>query len=166
MANKISLTIGQHNGSFAVTGDIAASGYYTVIEGAVLLSFSGTVDSLGSFAAALDNGNMKYKLEPASSDKAGDLMAAVSAIEALLNSGFAVDVPVISGETPFAETTTVSISVPSRSKVYYTTDGSTPTAESSEYSEPLTLSASATVKAIAVKDGISSDVASKEFTKS
>ena len=52
--------------------------------------------------------------------------------------------PTISGTTPFTETTQVSISGPEDVRVYYTTDGSTPTAESTIYSEPFTLSATTT----------------------
>ncbi len=73
--------------------------------------------------------------------------------------------PVISGNTPFAETTTVSMSGPDGAEIHYTTDGSNPTAESQLYSEPFTLSASANVKAIAIKDGNSSQVTTKDFTK-
>jgi hypothetical protein len=74
--------------------------------------------------------------------------------------------PVISGNTPFAESTTVSMSGPDGAEIHYTTDGSNPTAESQLYSEPFTLSASANVKAIAIKDGNSSQVSTKDFTKS
>ena len=74
--------------------------------------------------------------------------------------------PTISGTTPFAETTSVSISGPDGAEIRYTTNGSTPTAESTLYSEAFTLSDTATVKAIAIKDGQSSEVASKTFTKS
>ena len=74
--------------------------------------------------------------------------------------------PTISGTTPFAETTSVSISGPDGAEIHYTTDGSTPTAESTLYSEAFTLNDTATVKAIAIKDGESSEVASKLFTKS
>ena len=74
--------------------------------------------------------------------------------------------PTISGTTPFAETTSVSISGPAGAEIRYTTDGSTPTAESTLYSEAFTLSDTATVKAIAIKDGQSSEVTSKTFTKS
>ncbi len=50
--------------------------------------------------------------------------------------------------------------------IHYTTDGSDPTAESTAYSEALTLTATTTIKAIAVKDGMTnSDVASKTYTK-
>ena len=74
--------------------------------------------------------------------------------------------PTISGTTPFAETTSVSISGPDGAEIHYTTNGSTPKAESTLYSEAFTLSDTATVKAIAIKDGQSSEVACKTFTKS
>ena len=77
-----------------------------------------------------------------------------------------VTAPTISGTTPFAETTQVTLTEPDGARVYYTTDGSTPTAESTLYTEPFTLSATTTVKAIAIKDGVSSSVASRTFTKS
>ena len=73
--------------------------------------------------------------------------------------------PTISGTTPFAETTSVSISGPAGAEIRYTTDGSTPMAESTLYSEPFTLSDTTTVKAIAIKDGVSSQVSTKGFTK-
>ena len=78
----------------------------------------------------------------------------------------ALTAPTISGTTPFAETTSVSISGPDGAEIHYTTDGSTPTAESTLYSEAFTLSDTTTVKAIAIKDDESSEVASKLFTKS
>jgi hypothetical protein len=77
-----------------------------------------------------------------------------------------VTAPVISGTSPFADTTQVTLTEPEGARAYYTTDGSTPTAESTLYTEPFTLSATTTVKAVAIKDGVSSSVASKTFTKS
>ena len=74
--------------------------------------------------------------------------------------------PTISGNTSFSESTQVSISGPDGAAIHYTTDGSTPTAESTVYSEAITLSATTTVKAIAIKNGVSSEVASRVFTKS
>ena len=74
--------------------------------------------------------------------------------------------PVIAGETPFAETTEVSITASKDAVIYYTTNGDTPTSGSTQYTEPITLDATATVKAIAVLGGTTSDVASKTFTKS
>ena len=76
-----------------------------------------------------------------------------------------VEAPTISGETPFSGSTEVTMTGPEGAEIRYTTDGSTPTAESTLYSAAITLSDSATVKAIAIKDGTSSEVSSKEFTK-
>lgn len=77
-----------------------------------------------------------------------------------------VAAPEISGETPFETSTEVEITAAEGATIYYTNDGTTPTAESTEYTEKLTLEATATIKAIAVKGGITSEVASKTFTKS
>ena len=77
-----------------------------------------------------------------------------------------VAAPTISGTSPFAETTQVTLTEPEGARAYYTTDGSTPTAESTLYTAPFTLSATTTVKAIAIKDGVASSVATKTFTKS
>ncbi len=77
-----------------------------------------------------------------------------------------VTAPVISGTSPFADTTQVTLTEPEGARAYYTTDGTTPTAESTLYTAPFTLSATTTVKAVAIKDGVASQVASKTFTKS
>ena len=74
--------------------------------------------------------------------------------------------PTISGNTQFTDSTQVSMSGPDGAAIHYTTDGSVPTAESAVYSEAFSLSATTTVKAIAIKDGQSSEVASKTFIKS
>ena len=76
-----------------------------------------------------------------------------------------VAAPTISGETPFDESTQATISGPDGAEIRYTVDGSTPTAESSLYSEALALTDTVIVKAIAIKNGASSEVASKTFTK-
>ena len=77
-----------------------------------------------------------------------------------------VAAPTISGDTSFADTATVTITAEQGAQIRYTTDGSTPTASSSLYSDQLTLMDTTTVKAIAIKNGQSSAVASKVFTKS
>ena len=73
--------------------------------------------------------------------------------------------PTISGEDNFVGSTSVSISHADADAIYYTTNGSTPTTSSALYSAPFSLTNTATVKAIAVKGGVSSDVAEKTFTK-
>jgi predicted histone-like DNA-binding protein len=76
-----------------------------------------------------------------------------------------IDAPTISGETPFDNTTQVTLSGPDGAEIRYTVDGSAPTAESQLYSEAFTLTDTVLVKAIAIKNGVSSEVASKTFTK-
>ena len=73
--------------------------------------------------------------------------------------------PTISGKTSFSDSTTVSLSGPDGADIYYTLDGSTPTSESTMYTEEFGLSETTTVKAVAIKDGQSSQVVSKIFTK-
>ena len=77
-----------------------------------------------------------------------------------------VAAPVISGTTPFAESTSATISCATAgASIYYTIDGSTPTSASTAYSGAIALSDTTTVKAVAVKDGVSSSVTTKVFTK-
>ena len=59
----------------------------------------------------------------------------------------------------------IPITGPSGSEIHYTVDGSTPTAESPVYSEPMTFTETTTLKAIAIKDGQSSEVTSRTYTK-
>lgn len=76
-----------------------------------------------------------------------------------------VAAPTFAGETQFTESTQVSMSAEAGATIHYTLDGSTPTAASTVYSGPVTLSETTTVKAVAVKDGVSSSVTSRTYTK-
>ena len=80
--------------------------------------------------------------------------------------GSSLAAPTISGNTTFTESTQVTITGPDGAAIHYTTDGTTPTAESTAYSEALTLTSTTTVKAIANKDGQTSEVTTRVFTKS
>ena len=71
----------------------------------------------------------------------------------------------IDGATPFDESTEVTISGPDGAEIRYTTDGTAPNAESTLYDTAITLTDTTTVKAIAIKDGESSEAATKVFTK-
>ena len=82
------------------------------------------------------------------------------------SSSSSVTTPVISGSNPFTDTTLVTITGESGASIYYTTDGNTPSAGSTLYSGAITLSDTTTIKAIAIKDGVSSSVATTTFTKS
>ena len=76
-----------------------------------------------------------------------------------------VSAPTFSGATQFTESTQVSMSGPAGAEIRYTTNGSQPTAQSTLYSGPLTLTETTTVKAIAIKDGQSSAVTSRTYSK-
>ena len=77
-----------------------------------------------------------------------------------------VAAPTIGGEAAFTTSTQVTMSGPEGAEIRYTTDGSTPTASSTLYTEAITVSSSVTLKAIAIKDGQSSEVTTKQFVKS
>ena len=77
----------------------------------------------------------------------------------------AVVAPSFAGETQFTESTEVTITGPDGTEIHYTVDGSTPTAESPVYSEALTFTETTTLKAIAIKDGQSSEVVTRVYTK-
>lgn len=79
----------------------------------------------------------------------------------------ASEAPVISGEEKFKDSTTVTITA-TDSAIRYTTDGTTPTATSTEYTAPIQVTSTATIKAIAIKadnSRIMSAVVEKTFTK-
>lgn len=74
--------------------------------------------------------------------------------------------PKITGTNPFVGSTDVTLSADANSTIYYTTDGTDPSvATGTEYSKSFSLSASTTVKAIAVSGTNSSAITSVYFLK-
>ena len=78
-----------------------------------------------------------------------------------------VAAPVITGETPFVGSTTVTITCETEGvSIYYTIDGTEPSNQSTAYTAPFELTESATVKAYAYDaTGAVSALATKEFVK-
>ena len=76
-----------------------------------------------------------------------------------------VNRPYLRGQTPFEESTLVTILEPVGTVVYYTTDGSDPTEMSILYTEPFIVTETTTVKAVAIKDGFRSLVSTMTLYK-
>ena len=64
----------------------------------------------------------------------------------------------------YTETQSVTLSADAESVIYYTLDGTTPTSTSSVYSAALSISETTTVKAFAIKNGVSTGVVSATYT--
>ena len=67
--------------------------------------------------------------------------------------------------TSFEDELEVSITAEDGASIYYTTDGNDPTTSSTLYEAPFTITETRTVKAIAVSNGVASDVAEVTYTK-
>ena len=78
-----------------------------------------------------------------------------------------LDAPVIAPNGgKFSKTVEVSITAQEGATIFYTIDGTDPTADSNKYTAPFTITEDATVKAIAIKENChDSNIASAEFTK-
>ena len=75
-----------------------------------------------------------------------------------------IKAPVITGPATFSSTATVTMTA--AGKIYYTTDGSTPTVNSNLYTDAITIDKTTTIKAIVIENGKPvSDVASLTLTK-
>lgn len=64
----------------------------------------------------------------------------------------------------YYEAQSVTLSAEDGASIYYTTDGEEPTTSSTQYATPIEVAQTTTIKAIAVKDGVSSAVASATYT--
>ncbi len=81
------------------------------------------------------------------------------------NGNIVVDNPVITPNSgSYQNAVQVEMSAGNGSNIYYTLDGSTPNSSSSLYTSAINITSTKTVKAIAINNGVSSDVVSKTYT--
>ena len=76
-----------------------------------------------------------------------------------------VAAPTIKGKAKFLETAEVTVTAGEGAAIYYTLDGTEPTAASTLYEGAITLTETATVKAVAVEGDVLSEVVEATFTK-
>lgn len=115
-------------------------------------------------AGANEDVNVSIRFAATVNSNASEAVAAAASV----TTGDASAAPVIDpAGTTFTDSQEVTITAENGATIYYTTDGSTPTASSDEYSDALTINATTTVKAVALESGkILSEVASATYTKS
>ena len=138
---KIEITFGSGDGSNDITTDVVtySNGTWTGSANSVKFTISGTT------------GHRRIK-----------------ALTVTYEAASGVSAPTISGTTPFKTSSEVTITA-AEGDIYYTINGVDPDPDSSvpnyklEYTGPFTVTSTTTVKAIAVVNGVKSDVASKHF---
>lgn len=183
-----------YKGNAALVWTINASGSsYTFMNGSSYLGWNGGTGSAANNAALIDydadkclmsiddNGNGTYKVTntntPArylakntssawfafyeSSGQYGDIVfVPATALETVATPTFSPAAGAVASGTEVTISTTTA-----GATIHYTVDGNDPTTSSATYSSPIEITATTTIKAIAVKDGMAdSEVASATYT--
>ncbi len=190
--NVITTTYNAESKPYAVTIETAAGGYYIRLNnGKYVNNASGTGIAAGETASSVwafnsYDGGMIVQNTSNSNRFIGGSTAAGTTYKAyaasnlggeanpvvmlfkkdLVPSTESVATPTFSPEAgTYTEAQTVTISCATENAtIYYTVDGTTPDMNSTVYSEPLSITETTTVKAIAVKEGfIDSEVAEAEY---
>lgn len=145
------------------TGDLGQGAAYYARSGFNFATLTNIADFLDKVSADQDATYdiVAWYNEPG----AGAIKAKLQIVEFLGGEVAKPAAPVISGNQNFTGSTDVTITADQVATIYYTLDGTDPTTASTVYTEPFTLSESATVKAIAAYKSIVSPVASKVFNK-
>lgn len=136
-----------NNKTYPETNDIVSTGTYTA--GEATGTWTGEASEV-VFTRPSGSGHWRVQKVEVTIDGSTDVLAS----------------PTISGDTQFEESTTVTITAPdAEAALFYTIDGGDPTTSGIAYTDPFTLTETATVKAAAKKGDKWSSVVSKEFTK-
>ncbi|MCX7772544.1 MAG: chitobiase/beta-hexosaminidase C-terminal domain-containing protein, partial [Clostridia bacterium] len=91
------------------------------------------------------------------------MMTGLASISSAATKVASVTADKIGGTYTSVQTVTLKCAT-SGAQIYYTVDGSNPTAKSTKYAKAITVDKTMTIKAIAVKSGASSAVASFAYT--
>lgn len=88
-----------------------------------------------------------------------------SSVVTINQAAYAPAAPTLPAAGNFDYTKEITITVPDGTTVYYTLDGTNPTSSSTEYSEPFTINATKTVKAVAYEGSYPSAVVSATYIR-
>ena len=155
-------------------GNLLRGTFFNNTDGSISFTTASGTSSFNANNNAKPTNPQKYVIGMTESGKLGFVKATGSTMPAnkawleLNNVGVfpTVATPTIEPASgTYAEAQTVTITAEEGATVYYTTDGSEPTTASAVYSEPFTVSETATVKAIAMKDGLynNSEIATADY---
>lgn len=115
-------------------------------------SYSGTVGTWNGNASTITFSNASNQVR-------------LSKIEVTYSSSGTVSAPTFSqASTTFTDPFRVTLTAEEGADIYYTTNGDDPTTSSTKYTAPIDITTTTTLKAIAVKDGKTSSVATATYT--
>ena len=115
-------------------------------------SYSGTVGTWDGNASTITFSNVSNQVR-------------LSKIEVTYTSSGTVSAPKFSAaSTTFTDPFQVTLTAEEGADIYYTTNGDDPTTSSTKYTAPIDITTTTTLKAIAVKDGKTSSVATATYT--
>lgn len=143
---KIEFTCSSSSYATALQSSISGS---TVSGSVVTVTLDGTSDSFT--ISSLTGGQVRMKSLTVTYATSGEAQAPLK--------------PTLPAEADFIGEKEIEITCATPDAIiYYTTNGDTPTEESEEYSEPIIITATTTVKAIAVNEAGESELASATYT--
>ena len=156
-----------------ITSTTGSTIHYTVYKNnpacddSEAITQSGTMESGSSFTLTDATGNAAYYVVAYASKSDLDdsalstpvMFSAAKPATPVLNPGTTDD----EGYAISTSTEVTMTCATDGATIYYTTDGSTPTASSTEYSSAITVNSDATYNVVAIKNGVSSDVATYTY---
>ncbi|MEE1121779.1 MAG: chitobiase/beta-hexosaminidase C-terminal domain-containing protein, partial [Prevotella sp.] len=183
-SNGFTFTYAKGTASSAISGGVADSGHLRIYKGATFTVSSTenitkiVITSTGAKYAAsgftVDAGNYTTSDEGLTGTWEGSANSVtftaennqVRVLSMVITTGTAAAVatPTITGKTPFYGSTEVTLACATDgASIYYTLDGTDPSAASTLYTGPFSITETTNVKAVAVSGDATSDVASKAF---
>ena len=183
-SNGFTFTYAKGTASSAISGGVADSGHLRIYKGATFtvsstenitkIVITSTAAKYAASGFTVDAGNYTTSDEGLTGTWEGSANSVtftaennqVRVLSVVITTGTAAAVatPTITGKTPFYGSTEVTLACATDgASIYYTLDGTDPSAASTLYTGPFSITETTNVKAVAVSGDATSDVASKAF---